>query len=101
MGKAEDRRAAIVAAQKRDQGPPEGHARMVARHRERPDLGGGRQRRVGVGGAPLADDGDAAIPERVLRERRDVSARRQLHRFAARQAARLDLGDDVKSFHCG
>ena len=56
----------------------------------------GRQRRVGE---PGADDRDPPRRQRVLRQRRDVPARRELHRRADIERPRVGLGDDVESFH--
>ena len=50
---------------------------------------------------PSIDDRDPPLSQRVLRQRRDVPALGQHHRLARRQHARVALGDDLKSFHCG
>ncbi len=62
---------------------------------------GGASRGSSGATPPLADDGDPALAQRVVRERRDVAAPRQHHRLAALQHARVGLGDDVEGFHCG
>src|SRR5438045_6742459 len=63
----------------------------------------GTRRKQGFVGrrAAFLYDRNPPLAERVLRERRHVAAARQEHRLAARQHARIALGDDVETFHCG
>ncbi len=67
----------------------------------RPDVGRRGEPEILGRGAPLLDDRDPALAQRVERERRDVAAPRQHHRLAALQDAGVGLGDDVEGFHCG
>ena len=89
-----------AAPQMGDERAFQAHARVVVANRHAADVRHGRQigrqrpvRRSG------RYDRDAAGRQRVLRQRRDVAAGRQLHGGADVQRPGVRLGDDVESLH--
>ena len=71
--------------------------RVIAGDGHGADLGGGASGRIGV--HAFAHDGDAPRLQRVVRQRRDVSASDEHDRAAVLEHAGVGFGDHLKPFH--